>query len=58
MLIEVAVLIPETVIALDVTAVLSGELVAAVKLNVSGVVSGKTVVTEKVAAIPLMVRTA
>lgn len=53
-----AVLIPETVTELDVTAVLSKPVVTVVKLNASGVVSANTVVTEKIPVTPPMVNTA
>ncbi len=55
---DAAALMPETVIAVEVTLEFSAALVTAVKLKVFGTVSATTVVAEKVAVTPPIVRTA
>jgi len=55
MLMGDAVLIPEMVIAVEVTFALNTAPVTAVKLNTSGVVSANTVVTAKVCDTPPIV---
>jgi len=58
MLIGATVLIPEIVIAVEVTFALNAAPVTAVKLNASGVVSANTVVTVNACDIPPTVSTA
>ena len=57
-LMGVAVLIPETVIAVELTVALTAAPVTAVKLNAFGVLSGSSVVTLKVCATPPTVKVA